>query len=107
MKLKFAGSFLDLKLAVAGLGIRGKWIAHGGFKQFRADNRAILNFWPSNGTVSFQGPAPVAKELEAAFRAATTGPCSMVIVTDPKVTEAVINALRAASCLNAAARPKT
>jgi len=48
-------------------GIDGEWAELGNHCQFRAVSGAILNFWKSTGTVSFQGPGVAAEEFKAIF----------------------------------------
>ena len=54
MKLKFTGSYGQLQDEVKQIGI-GEWRDLGNQKQFRSDTGAILNWWQSTGTISFQG----------------------------------------------------
>jgi hypothetical protein len=65
---KFNGTYDELKIQVQATGIPGSWRDRMNFKQYRADIGAVLNWWPSTGTISFQGPA--AEALEVAFYAA-------------------------------------
>ena len=54
---KFHGSINELKEAVATCGLNGEWseVSQSGLKTFRAKTGEILNWWPSNGTLQFQG----------------------------------------------------
>lgn len=55
MKLKFLGDDRMLKECVFSTGIKGKWRElKNGKKQYRTDDGAFLNWWPS-GTILFQG----------------------------------------------------
>jgi hypothetical protein len=45
--------------------INGTWRDLGNHKQFRAETGAILNWWQSTGTISFQGPALAAAQFLA------------------------------------------
>lgn len=61
---KFMGSFDELRDKVLLTGVNGEWKDLGQQKQFRADTGAILNFWPSNKTINFQGNKDAATDLE-------------------------------------------
>ena len=64
MKLEcFSGTYAALQDEVKRTGIAGEWLDLGNHKQFRADTGAVLNWWQSTGTISFQGLA--AEEFEA------------------------------------------
>ena len=52
-------------------GIAGEWRDLENHKQFPADTGAVLNWWQSTGTISFQGFA--AEELEAKLFCVATG----------------------------------
>ena len=56
MKLKFQGGIELLRKRVQACKIRGEWryIEKNDFYQFKAET-ANLNWWPSTGTVAFQG----------------------------------------------------
>jgi hypothetical protein len=60
---KFTGSFAELRDLFARLGIRGEWRALGKQKQFRAETGGVVNWWPSTGTLQYQGNAVHANEL--------------------------------------------
>jgi len=60
------GDYKVLRFAVARTGITGHWIKGVNNKrEFRADNGAVLNYWKSTGTVSFQGPELAAAKFKA------------------------------------------
>lgn len=63
---KFQGSLDDLKQALNGLGLSGDWRQTGQAHQFKTSDGACLNWWPSKGTINFQGPSPHRENLEAA-----------------------------------------
>jgi hypothetical protein len=65
--LKFCGSLNDLQDIVMHCAISGEWSFHkkNRFYRFQAATRAILNFWPSTGTINFQGQD--AEQFEALF----------------------------------------
>jgi hypothetical protein len=46
-------------------GIAGEWSTSENHCQFRAANGAVLNYWKSTGTITFQGPEFAAAELKA------------------------------------------
>lgn len=66
-KTKFPGTYAELQDHVSRTGIRGVWRDRGNHKQYRAKNGAILNFWESTKTVTFEGRNSAAKKLEAAL----------------------------------------
>jgi hypothetical protein len=55
--LKFRGSFYDLRDIVMRCGVFGEWNFHkkSKFCRFQTATGAILNWWPSTGTINFQG----------------------------------------------------
>jgi hypothetical protein len=65
--LKFGGSLDDLKRIVMRCAIPGEWSFHkkNRFYRFQAGSGAILNWWPTTGTINFQGQD--ADQLEARF----------------------------------------
>lgn len=64
---KFNGNFKELQQCVLLAGIFGIWEDKGNHKTYRADNGAVLNWWMSTKTISFQGQHQGAKELEHAL----------------------------------------
>ena len=48
-------------------GIAGEWRQGENLHQYRADSGAVLNWWESTGTVTFQGPEAAAGNLKTAF----------------------------------------
>jgi hypothetical protein len=64
---KFHGSLDDLKAAIAACELEGEWSENTSnrFHSFHAESGEVLNWWPSMGTVQFQGRRP--KEFEALF----------------------------------------
>jgi hypothetical protein len=63
MKNKFVGTFEELQSLITRMGISGEWSCPAlNQYQFRANTGAVLNWYKSTGTVSFQGP-----EVEAAI----------------------------------------
>lgn len=64
----FEGTAEELIAKVAAAGVSGEWAVDGQGKHFfRAKKGGILNFWPSKGTLQFQGKADAKAELEAIF----------------------------------------
>jgi hypothetical protein len=56
MSVKFQGSYVELQMCVARAGYSGDWRElSNGHRQYRTDDGAILNYWESSGTVTFQG----------------------------------------------------
>ncbi len=73
MKMKFAGTYAELQDKLFLTGIDGEWRNLGNHKQFRADTGAILNWWQSTGTITFQGRGLVAEEFKAKLSRAIGG----------------------------------
>jgi hypothetical protein len=73
VKLKFPGTYAELKDEVKLTGVYGQWRDLENCKQFRADSGAILNWWQSTGTITFQGLGLAAKEFEAKLSRAIDG----------------------------------
>jgi hypothetical protein len=50
----------ELMAAVAACDLEGEWCknAKNGFHTFHAETGEVLNWWPSTGTVQFQGKRP-------------------------------------------------
>jgi hypothetical protein len=60
------GNFKALRPAVALTGIPGEWTERkNGHRQFRTASGAVLNYWKSTGTITFQGRELPAAELKA------------------------------------------
>lgn len=56
MSHKFHGTIEELKKIVSSTGISGEWQVDGAGKHtFRSREESVLNWWPSKGTVQFQG----------------------------------------------------
>jgi hypothetical protein len=65
-KTKFLGPLEDLQAIVTATRIPGYWSELlSGHYQFRTLDGAVLNWWCSTGTVSFQGTPGAAKKLQA------------------------------------------
>jgi hypothetical protein len=61
------GDFKVVQYAVKRTGRPGEWTKSENHCQFRAENGAILNYWKSTGTITFQGPELAAAGLKATF----------------------------------------
>jgi predicted nucleotide-binding protein len=86
----FKGAAEDLIAKVAAAGVAGEWAVDGQGKHcFRAKKGGILNFWPSKGTLQFQGKADARAELEAIFAdgGAVAMPVGAVAGTPQKATD--------------------
>jgi hypothetical protein len=69
MNLKFRGNYGKLRKCVSRTEFEGVWRdLPNGQKQYRTENGAILNWWESSGTITFQGRDP-GKSFEKAFMA--------------------------------------
>src|SRR5687768_4838955 len=57
MKMRYTGNAADLRDLVRRCGVRGEWrfIETNGLHQFKAVTGENLNWWPSTGTINFQG----------------------------------------------------
>ncbi|MCY4579088.1 MAG: nucleotide-binding protein [Chloroflexi bacterium] len=71
--IPFHGEFSELQVIVSELGYKGQWSESNGKKAFRSEDKAILNWWPSNGTLQAQGPETPRKKLEETLAAALPG----------------------------------
>ncbi len=67
---KFRGSQDDLMAIIASLGYMGEWSGDGAKVVFRSDDKAVLNWWPSTGTLSVQGPSVARDALKAHLQGA-------------------------------------
>jgi hypothetical protein len=61
------GDFKALRKITALTGITGKWTKTKNHCAYRAETGAVLNYWKTTGTITFQGPELAAAELEAVF----------------------------------------
>ena len=65
MAMKFKGGTEQVKAVVEMTGASGEWLDKGrGYWQFRGSDNAILNWWQSSGTITFQGPLEARQEFE-------------------------------------------
>jgi predicted nucleotide-binding protein len=70
MAARFKGTVEDMKGFVEKTGIRGQWQESSGKHSFRTQQDGILNWWPSSGTLQYQGTEPGKTQLEQAVTAA-------------------------------------
>lgn len=77
---KFKGDFEDLHKLVAQTGTAGFWRElPNGHIQFRSVRGAVLNWWPTTGTITVQGKPVAVDELKFALAALVIGrtePCT-------------------------------
>lgn len=72
--VRFYGSFDELRAIVGATGISGRWEwMHVKYWRFRSDTSAILNFWPTTGTINFQGPHTAVDDLKVAVASVVHG----------------------------------
>ncbi len=60
---RYRGSYNALQDTVLRTGIVGEWIDLGNHKQYRTETGAVLNFWESTKTMTFQGLASASREF--------------------------------------------
>jgi hypothetical protein len=65
--MKHFGTFRQLQDQVLLTGIYGEWRDLGTHRQFWSDDGGVLNWWPSTGTLWFQGRPRPANELKQAL----------------------------------------
>jgi hypothetical protein len=65
--MKFGKTFQALDSIVKCTGLKGKWRRGENLNQYRANSGAVLNWWESTGTLTFQGPEAAAVRLKKAF----------------------------------------
>jgi hypothetical protein len=68
MTIMFLGDLKKLKKCVSKTGISGQWRKIENHQvQFRTDDGAILNWWESTGTITFQGRKLAIEKLKTPF----------------------------------------
>ena len=72
MKSKYFGGIDDLKWLVATVIFSGAWEQQGDKWVFRSSRGGILNWWPSSGTVQFQGKDPDRSALQQGLQESLT-----------------------------------
>ena len=70
---KFRGDFAEVETRVSALRYVGEWSEDNGNRVFRSEDGAILNWWPSTGTMNVQGPEPARAKLEAMLSGSLEG----------------------------------
>lgn len=90
---KFRGEFSELKSLVFDLGCKGRWESNKDQKQkvFRSEDGAILNWWPSTGTLQVQGPGEARVKLAEAVTKALSGDPSAPVVSIPTTQAAIVD----------------
>lgn len=64
-KFKYEGTIEELRKDVAATGVPGKWQRMPqGYWRYLSSDQAILNWWPSTDTMTFQGAKRAAMHLE-------------------------------------------
>lgn len=84
MKLRFREGFNALQAMVMFAGIAGEWQLGENHYQYRANDGAVLNWWKSTGTITFQGPELVAIAFKATFSKALAE-AELTGMTNPRV----------------------
>lgn len=70
MGIHFGGEYDELKRIVASLNLPGEWSEAKDCVQFRTKDGAVLNWFPTTGTINFQGPDPAKSRVAAKVRIA-------------------------------------
>ena len=83
---KFHGEFNELEMLVSQLGYKGNWEDNNGVKTFRSGDKAVLNWWPSTGSLQIQGPTEPKAKLEGAVARALSDDSSMSVVSEPNAS---------------------
>ena len=81
---KFHGEFSELETCLSDLGYKGQWEDEddNGKKIFRSEDKAVLNWWPSTGSLQVQGPVvPRVRLEEAVTKALSSAPPVSVVAT--------------------------
>ena len=76
MSLRFNGEYDELKRIVDSLKFTGEWSESENptCVQFRTKDGAILNWFPTTGTINFQGPDPAKSRVASKVRIAPPFP---------------------------------
>lgn len=88
---KFHGEFTELENLVSGLGYEGQWDGSGDKKVFRSKDKAILNWWPSTGSLQAQGPSSAKAKLEQAMAQVLSGNPTVPGVTATPASDSVVD----------------
>lgn len=71
---RFHGTLEQLDAVLVLAGRMGSWeLMPAGYRRFVCRNGAILNWWPSTGTINFQGRPAARADLEQAIAKAVSG----------------------------------
>ena len=70
---RFHGEFNELEILISELGYQGQWEEDNGKMVFRSEDKAILNWWSSTGSLQVQGPTTPRTKLEEAVIQAISG----------------------------------
>lgn len=84
---KFSGSFAELQAHVTSTGLEGTWEEPTpGQHQYRCKHGAVINWWPSKGTLMVQGKAEEKAMVEAKLLSAIEGDAALAGAprVDPK-----------------------
>lgn len=60
-------SFDEFCVFIQTLGFSGEWDAPGSFHTFRTDSGAVINWWPTSGTINVQGQSPAQQIARSAI----------------------------------------
>ena len=88
---KFHGEFYELQNLLSGLGYNGQWEDDNGKKVFRSEDKAILNWWPSTGSLQAQGPEPAKTKLKEAVNQALSGDSPAPVASASTTPTAVVD----------------
>lgn len=84
-RCSFSGKIGRFRAIMAMAGIEGVWRrTPAAFWQFKCLNGGVVNWWPSTGTVNFQGPAKSAGRLRRSLRRAVRERTSTVDGPSPR-----------------------
>jgi deoxycytidylate deaminase len=86
--MRFTGDYADLRQRLSALSEQGKWLdLNENQKQFRHHDGGILNWYPSTGTITFQGPDVAKSRLESMTRSILSGPGSTTDLTSMPISK--------------------
>lgn len=88
---RFNGEFDVLQTLVSDLGYKGQWSEDNGKMVFRSEDKAVLNWWPSRGTLQAQGLAMAKIQLEGAVTKALAGDPSASVVSAASAPAAIVD----------------
>ena len=88
---QFHGEFSELEAFVSELGCKGQWEDENSKRVFRSEDKAILNWWPTTGTMQIQGPAAAKIQLEKALTKALFGDPSASVVSNSNAPPSVLD----------------